>query len=419
MEDIRKEFLVSRPVVARWFREHGIEARNFLERHDRPGKDELYRLHIVEKWTLKDLRLHYRTSNTMIKKWLQEYDIPLNMWRKKRKAEKPSKAVLEYKHRIEKKTLVDIGKDYGVTGTLVGMWFKEDGIDVQLYPVLESKAEEEVRSELNRHGYNFQRRRGILSDNKEIDCYDDSLKLAIEYNGLRWHSDAIRKNITRRTHLDKLLECEKRGIQLITIFEDEWLEKREIVLSIIRSKLGISRRLYAKDCSVAMISEQMARKFLDENHIQGSIGSIKYAYALFHENVLVAIMTFGNHRGHKTIVLNRLCFLKDTVVIGGAERLFKMALKDIQEPIISWSDRRWSQGKVYEKLGFTKTRTLRPDYSYCKRQKRFSKQSMKKSAVGCPPDVKEIEFNRARGFAVIWDCGKDVWEYDPNKKGGI
>lgn len=45
------------------------------------------------------------------------------------------------------------------------------------------------------------------------------LKLAIEFNGLKWHS--IENGMDRDYHLNKSLECRKLGIRLIHIYEFE------------------------------------------------------------------------------------------------------------------------------------------------------------------------------------------------------
>ena len=70
-------------------------------------------------------------------------------------------------------------------------------------------------------------------DNKyELDIYLPEFKLAIEFNGLYWHSD---KFINKDKHLDKLVYMNLKGIYLIQIFEDEWLYNKDFVLNLIKS----------------------------------------------------------------------------------------------------------------------------------------------------------------------------------------
>jgi len=71
---------------------------------------------------------------------------------------------------------------------------------------------------------------------KELDIYIPSMKLAIEYNGLYWHSSKFRE---KDYHLNKTKLCENNGIQLIHIFSDEFLEKRPVIESMLKYRLGL------------------------------------------------------------------------------------------------------------------------------------------------------------------------------------
>lgn len=412
-EDIRRHYKVTRPVVDRWFRENNITPNNHLKRLDIPKRSTLLKLHVEKQLLLSSIAKRYNTNTEMVRKWFTEYHIQIIDYPYvTKKKDVPEKEELENLHIEQKKTLLDISKIYKTVPGVVKKWFDNQGIELRLHKSPESNAEREIRETINSWGMDFVKTRKILANNKELDMYSETHKFAIEYCGLYWHQE---DRVGKRYHIDKLNECESKGIQLITIFEDEWLEKPEIVLSIIKSKLGLSSRLYARKCEVRSIPKFQAHEFLLGNHIQGSTNSISHAYGLFHNGQIVAVMTFGkHHRGRPILVLNRLCFLKDHTVIGGAQKIFKRALQDINEPIISWSDRRWSQGRIYEALGFQKEEILGPDYSYVIGQERVSKQSRKKSIIGCPSNIKEIEFNQNLGFEPIWDCGKVSWIYQRN-----
>lgn len=404
IEDLRYHYNVSRPVIVRWFKEYNIIPRNDLFT-EKPSKEELENLHKNLKFPLKKIAIKYKVGTAMIKRWFKEYNINQDYHRSKRKFI-PSKDTLIQHHIIEKLSLKDIAEIYNVSDVLVGLWFKEYEITDQIIYRNNSKyiAEDTIKNILNSYGFSFNKTRNVISP-YELDLYDEQRNIAIEYCGLYWHS-----NKDKRYHLNKLNLCKAKGIQLLTIFEDEWLSKEPIVISIIKSKLGISDRIYARSSIAKSIPKNEARLFLKDNHLQEQPNNIIHAFGLYHKDELVGVMTFGkHHRGKSILVLNRLCFAKNIVVLGGAEKLFKLARQHITEDILTWSDNRWSNGNVYEKLGFIKQKILDVDYSYIKNQKRYSKQSMKKSLVGCPPEIKEIEFNKSRGFGVIWDCGKTVW----------
>lgn len=57
----------------------------------------------------------------------------------------------------------------------------------------------------------------------ELDIYIPSLKIGIEFCGLYWHSS---KFSSSERHINKLDRCTRKGIRLLTIFEDEWKHDR-------------------------------------------------------------------------------------------------------------------------------------------------------------------------------------------------
>lgn len=59
-----------------------------------------------------------------------------------------------------------------------------------------------------------------ILNGKELDIYCPDLNLAIEYNGLYWHSNIYKDD---NYHLNKMLLCLDKNIQLIHIWEDDWI----------------------------------------------------------------------------------------------------------------------------------------------------------------------------------------------------
>ena len=88
----------------------------------------------------------------------------------------------------------------------------------------------------------LQRVRNIIHP-YELDIYIPSKKIAIEYNGLIWHSEKFKGKVFNY-HLNKTENCEKIGIRLIHIFEDEWNEKKEIIKSKFQKKHVLSRKSF-------------------------------------------------------------------------------------------------------------------------------------------------------------------------------
>ena len=260
-----------------------------------------------------------------------------------------------------------------------------------------------------------------LDDGKSLDYYVPSHNIAIEYGGLYWHNEASPTPRTRNYHAHKQHQALHAGIRLITIFEDEWLQRRAQVTNVLKAIFGLSsRRLGARQCRLHDLEVPVAKAFLEAHHLQGAAPHVRYAVGLSHDDELVGVMTLGPHhrQGHGALVLNRLGFAADTNVAGGASRLFKAACTWARaqghQTIISWSDNRWFAGGVYPQLGFRLAEELPPDYTYVVRKaprERLSKQSQKKDRVDCPPGLTEHEWARQRGLARVWDCGHKRWEF--------
>jgi hypothetical protein len=255
----------------------------------------------------------------------------------------------------------------------------------------------------------------IILEGKEIDLYNDNVKTGIEYCGLYWHNEHSHQPKLQNYHYDKYIKAKEKGVHLITIFEDEWLNRNEQVKGALLSILGKNtRRLYARKCNVKLIDKLTGNKFYNDYHIQGQSNLSKWFAGLYYEDELIGVLSFGlHHRDTSKYTLDRLCFKTNVSVAGGTSKLFKFLIEQSKlTNLISWSDNRWFQGKVYEKLGFVKEMDMKPDYSYVDNNKlgiRLSKQSQKKSNTKCPSNLTEKEWCTQRGLYRIWDCGKTRW----------
>ena len=283
------------------------------------------------------------------------------------------------------------------------------------------KTQTQITEWLNSYGFNFKSDYEVL-EGKELDLYDSDKKIAIEYCGLYWHNENSPEPRGKNYHYEKYKKCKKNGIQLLTIFDDEWKNKKEIIESVILSKIGIfQKRIYARKCKVKKISKKDMNVFCDENHIQGKNLLSLVCFGLFHENELVGVIDLGRHHRKNdkdSLVLTRLCFKKGFQIVGGSSKLFSACIEYCKnnhiKNIISWSDNRWSDGKVYKNIGFTLESELKPDYYYVDTKnpkKRISKQSQKKSNSNCPENMTELEWAKSRELSRIWDCGKTRWNY--------
>jgi hypothetical protein len=250
--------------------------------------------------------------------------------------------------------------------------------------------------------------RKILSG-KELDIFIPSHNLAIEFDGLYWHSN---NNHDKNYHLDKTLNCEQQNIQLIHIFENEWIHKRPIVESILLAKLGIfQKRIYGRRCEVKIVSHEAYREFVELNHLQGYVRS-PLVLGLYYQDELVEICSFGKSR-FKTgeLELLRYCSLLNTQIIGGFSKLINAWKKlNPEQELFTYCDRRYSTGKSYEASGWEHIGTSAPNYFYIrgtKLENRIKYQKHKLSGILETFDetLSEQENMSINGYNWIYDCG--------------
>ena len=253
---------------------------------------------------------------------------------------------------------------------------------------------------------------------KELDILIPNKKIAIEFNGLFWHSSEF---VDYKYHLKKTELCENKDINLIHIFEDEWFHKKEIIKSIIKSKFKIfDRILYARKCKICEIDAETYKNFCEENHIQGNVNS-KIKIGLFYNDELVSIMSFGGLRKslgstseEGTYEMLRYCSKLNTLIVGGASKLFSFFIKKYRpKKIVSFSDKRFFHGDIYKQLNFIFDKNTSPNYfyvtEYLKRENRFKYRKDVLIKQGFDKNKSETQIMDERGIYRIYDCGNKKW----------
>lgn len=246
---------------------------------------------------------------------------------------------------------------------------------------------------------------------KEIDILIPSLKIGIEYNGGYWHSERYK---TPKCSVSKLDAVNDQGYRLITIYDDEYINTPDIVLSRLSAILGkSSNTVFARKTQVQEITPKVANKFLNENHIQGS-GQSKIRLGLYYGETLVSVMTFSKSNLSRKILgweINRFCSLLDYNIVGGASKLFKYFVRNYNPvSVISYADRRWSDGDLYCQLGFTFSHNSPPNYWYIQPPavKRIHRFTLRKNKAD-DQDLSEHQNRLKQGYLRLWDCGSSKW----------
>ena len=289
---------------------------------------------------------------------------------------------------------------------------------------LESKKENEIYIFLKQHFDNVEQGNRTILKGKELDIYIPSKQTAIEYNGLRWHSEEFGKN--KWYHVNKILECNKQNIKLLQIFEDEYLDNSEIVLNKLKHILKIDNNLpkiMGRKCSIEVINKDIAKDFLNSYHIQGFAPSTVYLGAMY-DSQLIAVMTFKvESKNSLKWELNRFASDYHFICQGIGGKLFNFFIKNYNPTEIkSFADRRWTvdvNDNLYVKLGFKLEKALNPDYEYILKYNpthrihkfNFRKQLLNKK-YNLSLDLSETEMVKELGYVKIWNCGlfKFIWK---------
>lgn len=249
----------------------------------------------------------------------------------------------------------------------------------------------------------------------ELDIYLPEKKVAIEFDGLYWHSEEQGKG--EDYHVAKTNKCNENGIRLIHVFEDEWRFQRPIVEDRLKSIIGVDQKsIFARKCIVKEIGSKESNDFLEENHIQGADGA-PIRYGLFYNGELVAVMTFGKPRFSRgyDFELIRFASKLGIHVVGGASKLLKHFSKSHSGSIVSYADRRYSDGNLYKKLGFSLKNISQPNYWYVKNFEKLSRYACQKHKLpellgdGFNPEWSEYENMVQNGWNRIYDCGNFVF----------
>lgn len=287
-----------------------------------------------------------------------------------------------------------------------------------------SKVENEVAAYVSRV-YSGQLERNVRREVSphELDIWLPELRVAIEVNGVYFHSDAFKG---RDYHAQKAAACRDSGIQLIQVWEDDWVDRRPIVERMLSHKLGVSvePRIAARSTIARTATADEARAFLEANHIQGFTGAT-YHLALEADGKPVAMMSLKRTGKPGELCLER--YATAAHVLGGQSKLIRYAEKALPNwsNLITFADYEVSDGTLYERTGWVKDAELAPDYRYLVSGKRVHKFNYRVKRFRDDPSLEfhdgmtERELAGLNGLLRVWDSGKLRYHYiRPLHRGG-
>lgn len=285
-----------------------------------------------------------------------------------------------------------------------------------------SRGETELADWLEKLGFRVMRNvKGLISNRHDLDIYLPDFKVAIEYNGLYWHSSRTGRSPAR--HLDKLLLCEKQGIRLLQFWDTEWIKKPDICKDIILFAVSrINTRIFARNCEIRQIDSTEANIFLEDNHIQGKCNA-NFRVGLYLKDELVAVQCYQapNQGGtsRSSWLLARTAFKRGAQVIGGISRMFRFFVDCVNpEKVIDYTDRRLFIASGHHHMGFarqgvTKVCSYLTDGTniYSRRHYRHMNGRHFKFHMPWDENLSDTENLHNNGWYWIYDCGKikNVW----------
>lgn len=370
----------------------------------------------------KDFGVRHNTDPSRIEAWTNFHSNPEEFLQDLNLDHKPSYKELADILGITPSSVSQIVLNYNLTD-LVQRYISTMETEVQLFLSSIGRAKNIVMHD-----------RTVL-DGKEIDIYIPEYQLGIECNPTPTHNSTLSDPWggdpkPADYHKMKTDMCEKRGIRLIHIFGYEWIHKRLIIESILKSAIHVlPNRIYARDCVLREVSSKQSSEFLECNHRQGAAQS-RYRYGLYYYGELVALMTFSKVRhtigsGKEDTTdcyeLVRFCNKLNTTVVGGASRLFKHFIDEVRpNRVRSFSDRAHTTGKLYDVLGFKEHHRSSPGYMWVDAETDVAynrvnaqKHNLKKFLNDETIDLSQSESQImiAHGFVKVYDSGTICWEW--------
>ena len=284
----------------------------------------------------------------------------------------------------------------------------------------QSSEEFEIVDFLKSHNINVQH--GWFFKQRQFDILLPDHQIAIEHNGIFWHtSGSIETDKYHSTiHLERTELCEEHNIQLLHITDLEWHDaiKQNIWKSVILSKCRRSpHKVFARKCQIREVSANESREFFENNHLQG-YATAKETLGLYFNDELVFAMSFGPARFRKenaTEIIRAASKVYHNIV-GGFTKLLKAYCQGKTGKIVSYANRRWSQGNVYAAAGFTLVNKTDPCYYYWDGKQSllhrtsFMKHKLSKKLEKFDPALSEAENMYANKYRRFWDCGNYVFE---------
>jgi hypothetical protein len=191
-----------------------------------------------------------------------------------------------------------------------------------------------------------------VSNGVYADIYFSDIHCAIIFHSIEnaWRDKKVKINDTHQP---------EQIIKFVHLWEDQWIFHEPKIRSMLKSLMGITKRIHGRETKLIPIDNSQLLQFLDVNHLNVPIKA-KYKYGLFKNLDLVAVMSFSKSRKivREDVVFNsyellRFCNKLDVTVVGGFSKLLHYFLKmHTPDDVMTYVDCDWSDGRSLMGLGF-------------------------------------------------------------------
>lgn len=413
-----RHFAVDYYKFIKWMDEYGIQRLkpldNRIKKNDlkKPSKEELQESMIAR--TLPETSKYWNVGDKVLRRWIKEYGMsPKTIGQirgEKRTARLEKVKPNNLRELYKTHTIHELASMFQTDKSVIRRWLSEDEIKInKAISRGETRLFEYI---LSLDGSFIQNDKSVIYP-LELDIVSHEHKLAFEYCGVYWHSSKFKD---KHYHSRKREQCKTIGYELITIFETDNEDK---IKALIKSKLGLNKRLYARNCEVGVISSKDAFEFHNAHHLHNGVKS-KYNLALVYDNNIVMVISFTKSRYNKEgFECTRLTSHSDYSIIGGVSKLFKHSLDkwDFDE-IVTYADLRFGAGNSYLKSGFEFSHTTGPNFWYhdaehgiLRSRIYYQKHKLKNLLNNFDERLTADQNLENAGKFKIYDCGSNVYKY--------
>lgn len=251
--------------------------------------------------------------------------------------------------------------------------------------------------------------RNVLAP-KELDVWVPDHDLAVEFNGLFWHTEQF---LDKGYHSEKTRLCREKGISLLHVWEDEWRDKRPIVESMIKHRLGLAAEsVGARKCELVEIDARSRKAFFERSHIDGDVAA-KRAWGLFHEGELVAALSVRrpfHRKWSNRLEVARFAVALGWSVPGALSRLSKAALRFCEQSgavgLLSYLDERLSTGAGWKPSGWRLDSISGPTFWWTDNKRRINRFRVRANTA---KGMTQKQAAATAGVKKIWGCNQQAW----------